>query len=331
MKSTKRKVLAICSVILSASIILCSCGASKKESSTGNSSKLNTVSEGKGINAPSEAKLAESGQSANGNTAEVKKDSTTKYENVQTTALQDRKIVKTGSITIESTTFDKAVATLTENLKKAGGYIENSSTSGNASNDKDSFKNRSAKFVLRIPKQNYEPFISDAGNIGNITHTSNTGEDVTSQYFDTEAHVKALQVKEERLLELLKKTGELKDILTLETELNNTRYQIESLTGNLKKWDSMVQYSTITVDIQEVEKITPVKESTTTLWDKVKNVFNDSLTVLVDILKGILIVLVALLPFLPIIIALFFLIKYLIKRNNLKNNSSKENPTNNNL
>jgi len=328
MKSRKRKILAICSVILSASIIFTSCASSKKESSAGNSSKQ-ILSEDKGINAPSEKKLADSTQSGNGNTTEVKKDSTTKYENVQTTALQDRKIVKSGSITIETKTFDKAVSTLTENLQKAGGYIENSSTTGSTLNDENSFKNRSAKFVLRIPKQNYEPFISDAGNIGNITHTSNTGEDVTSQYFDTDAHVKSLKVKEERLIELLKKTGELKDILTLETELNNTRFQIESLTGNLKKWDSMVQYSTITIDIQEVEKITEAKQ--TSFWGKIKNTFNDSLKALLSILQGILIVLVSLLPFLPILIPIFFLVRYLIKRNNLKNNSNKENSSNNNL
>jgi len=320
MKSYKNKALIICSILLSASIVLCSCG-SKKES-TGNSSISKSI-ENKASSYDGKTVGIAPNQTSITNNDSTKKEDKVSYENTQTAAVQDRKIVKSSSLVIESKTYDKALEALNEKLKKAGGYIENSNESGSALTDDKSFRNRNAKFVLRIPKQNYEAFITDAGNIGNVINKINTGEDITSQYFDTEAHLRALKTKEERLIELLKKTGELKDILTLETELNNTRYQIETLTGSLKKWDNMVEYSRVSIDIQEVEKLTEIKETPKTLLGKTKNAFIYSCKVVLNILKEILIALFAILPFLPILIIVYFIIRYLNKRYKIKYTSNK--------
>jgi len=315
MKFFKNKALIVCSVLLSTSIILCSCGKEKASNFASdksiaydkNSELKSSASNGNTVGvAPNQA------STTNNDTA--KKDEKVSYENTQTSAMQDRKIVKSASLVIESTNFDKSVEALNEKLSKAGGYSENVNEAGSTVTDSKAFKNRNAKFILRIPNQNYEAFITDAGNIGNVINKIKTGEDITSQYFDTEAHLRALKTKEERLLELLKKTGELKDILTLETELNNTVYQIETLTGSLKKWDNMVQYSKVSVEIQEVEKLTEVKETPTTLLGKTKNAFIYSCKVILKFLKGFLIALFAILPFLPIFIILYFIIRFIYKR-----------------
>ena len=317
MKSFKNKALIVCSIFLSASIVLCSCG-SKKESTSNSSSGKTMENKASGYYdkttgiAPNQASIT------NNDTA--KKEDTVKYENTQNAAMQDRKIVKSASLIIESINYDKAIAELNEKMKKAGGYSENDNENGNGLNDDKSFKNRNARFVLRIPKQNYEAFVTDAGSIGNVINKIKTGEDITSQYFDTEAHLKALKTKEERLLDLLKKTGELKDILTLETELNNTIYQIETLTGSLKKWDDMVEYSRVSIEIREVLQLTEYKETPTTLFGKVKNAFIYSCKVVLNILKGIVIGLFAILPYIPIIVISYLVIRFIYKRYKIKCN-----------
>ena len=329
MKPFKNKALIICSIILSASIVLCSCGAksesakldggmAKPSSSLSQENKASSINNSTGV---TKDQASATSQSANDS---GKKEAKVNYENIQTSGIENRKIVKSSSLIIETKTYDKAIEALNEKLNKASGYVENSSETGSGLNNEDSFKNRSAKFVLRIPKQNYEAFITDAGNIGNVINKTNIGEDITSQYFDTEAHLKTLKVKEERILELLKKTGDLKDILTLETELNNTRYEIESLTGSLKRWDNMVDYSTVSIVIQEVKELTEIKETPTTFLGKIKNSFKYSCKAILNITKGTLIGFFALLPFLPIIVILYFIIRFIYKRNKNKYTSSKQ-------
>jgi hypothetical protein len=57
---------------------------------------------------------------------------------------------------------------------------------------------------------------------------------------------------EERLLEMLqKKTGKVSDLLEVEKELGRVREQIEQMQGDLKYYDALVQYATVTITLAE--------------------------------------------------------------------------------
>ena len=57
---------------------------------------------------------------------------------------------------------------------------------------------------------------------------------------------------EERLLEMLKtKTGKVSDLLQVEKELARVREQIEQMQGELKYYDALVQYATVTISLAE--------------------------------------------------------------------------------
>ena len=70
-----------------------------------------------------------------------------------------------------------------------------------------------------------------------------------------EARLKSLKLQEERLLTILSKAELLQDIIELERELSNVRYEIENYTGTLKKWDNLIEYSKVTIDVYEVHEI----------------------------------------------------------------------------
>ena len=309
MRNKKNNSIVVCSLLLTLSIILTGCGKKSESATMQNTSSPNDSSQSVKLDSSSSA------AKANG----TQKVATPQYTSVQGDASADRKIVKSSSISMESTSFDKAITSITEKIKLAGGYIESSTISGTRVTEKDYAAMRNAKFVLRIPKPNFDLFLTDVGTIGNVLNKSNTGEDITSQYFDTEAHLKTLKVKEDRILELLKKSGDLKDIIQIETELSNVRYQIETMTGSLKKWDNLIDYSTLTVDIMEVKEVSNLKEKPVTLWEKVKDGFLSSGNLLVKIVKGFIIIIAAFIPFSPIVILLYFLYRYIIKRKIKKN------------
>src|SRR5207244_937370 len=77
-------------------------------------------------------------------------------------------------------------------------------------------------------------------------------EDITKNYFDTESRLKNARVMESRLVEMLKrKSDDINDLLQVEKELGRVREQIEQMQGELKYWDSQVQFATVTISLAE--------------------------------------------------------------------------------
>ena len=232
---------------------------------------------------------------------------------------QGMKIIKSSYIEVETLDFDKAVDTTTRRVSTVGGYIENSSVTGRRLNNKGNEQNRRATFRLSIPEQRFEEFKLEFGSIGNIIRDENHGENITERYFDTEAHVKSLQIQDERLLEILKKSGDIKSFIELERELSNVRYKIENLTGTLRKWDNLVNYATIDLEILEVRELKEPEDDPVTLGEKMSKGFVSSLESIVKLSKEFLVILAVALPYLIIIsvllaIGLYIKIK-LSKRN----------------
>lgn len=226
-----------------------------------------------------------------------------------------RKIIKSSNISIETTDFDYTVNEIKKRTDYIGGYIESSNSTGKRINYKGNNENRQASFRLRIPESVFEKFISDVGDLGNIINDRNSGQDITDQYFDTEARLKTLRIQEERILDILRKAERIQDILELERELSDIRYRIENYTGTIRKWDNLVAFSTLEIVVYEVQEIKEIKPTPITFGEKIKNGFKSSVEALEEIGKGLVIFIVSLIPFLVIIIPVVFLILYIIRRN----------------
>lgn len=207
----------------------------------------------------------------------------------------DRKVIYSATLSIETLKYSESISTLEKMIEEYIGYIQDS-TVETGNEYQSSGSTRTATYVIRIPSQKLKLFLSKAGNIGNVIVSSSKGEDVTDQYYDTEARIKALTIQEERLLELLKKATTLKDIIDLEDRLSNLRYEIEQLTGTLNHLHSLVDMSTVTLEIKEVKSITaPTPEG---FWAQIGSTFQTSVKALGMTLRGITLVLTAMLPFL---------------------------------
>lgn len=281
-------------LILVLSIPLSGCG--KKSASDSGTATAPRVSEEKGS------------LSAQDSTLENTADATKTVEKQKET--DNSKIIKTAEVDLETKNYTKAIDSILSTVKAKGGYIQSSKSYGSYDDN-----SRGANYVIRMPKNYFDEFLTNVGNLGKITSSSTQGENISSQYYDTEAHLKALKVQEDRLLELLKKSGSLKDILEIENQLSNVRYQIESLTSSLKNWDNQVDYSTININVHEVSVLTTKPVS---LGDKIKKTFNDSLKSLGSLFKIILLVIVALIPYLIIIVPISVIAYVLVKKRKKK-------------
>ncbi len=176
----------------------------------------------------------------------------------------NRKIIKTVNINMETLTFDTLVDSLTVKTGEFGGYVESSSVSGLGINQyKEEYyaPRRYAYVVMRIPTQRLDEFTSLVGTLGNVTQKDQSSEDITLNYADTEARRDALTVEYERLMTLLEKAESLDAVVALEARLSDVRYQLDSLGSALRRYDSLVDFSTVTVSVQEVQRLTPTPEA----------------------------------------------------------------------
>lgn len=239
-----------------------------------------------------------------------------------TTNKLNRKIIKTGTINLQTKTFEESVQGVIDEVNTLGGFIQNCSIEGN--NLYSTYRRRSANLSVRIPNNVFDTFMNESNQFGNVTSKSIQGEDVTNQYMDTEIRLSTLEIQAERLKELLKQAGDLDKLFRIEKELGNVTYEIESLKGTLKKYDSLIDYSTIEIYIEEADVyIEPIKEDT--FLDRVKNTFIKSFKGLISVIQTICLIIVAIIPFLIILVPIIIIgIKILSYRNKKRKKHSQD-------
>ena len=170
---------------------------------------------------------------------------------------QERKIVWTVDMEVETLEFDNFLAQLDQAVQEFGGYLESSSVSGNSIQYASS---RNGALTVRIPSQQLDAFLSQVGQIGTVTYTNKSSEDITLDYIDVESRIAALEVEQERLLSLLEQADDLNSVIQLESRLSEVRYQLESYRSTQNRYDSMVDYSTVTINAREVQRVTTVHD-----------------------------------------------------------------------
>lgn len=208
------------------------------------------------------------------------------------------KIIRRINMNVETQEFDDLINTINQQINSLGGYVESSQISGQRYYYKDD--SRYGSIVARIPKDKLDSFINNIYDSANVINKSESTENVTLQYIDADSHKKALDIEQERLLALLGKTETLEDILVLESRLSDLRYQLQNYEAQLRTYDNLVEYSTVTLNIQEVERMSNVTEGKGTFWDRISKGFGDTIYNLSEGVKNFMVWFVVNLPYLII-------------------------------
>ncbi len=230
-----------------------------------------------------------------------------KSESVSDSAAQtNRKLIQTVNMDVETREFDSLTASIQNQVRILGGYIESMNTY-NGSSYYGYSSRRNAEMTIRIPAENLDDFLNTISGISNVVRRSDNVEDITLNYVDLQSHKEALQTEHTRLLELLERAETIEDIITIESRLSDIRYQMESMESQLRTYDNKVDYSTVYLNIDEVEVLTPVQEET--VWERISGGFLDSLKNIGD---GLVELVVRLLINLPYLILLAIVVTVLV-------------------
>ena len=119
--------------------------------------------------------------------------------------------------------------------------------------------------------------------------------------------------EQERLIELLEKAESMEDIITIESRLSEVRYELQSYESTLRTYDNKVNYSTVSVDIREVERITKV-EKERTFFEEIQYRLENNFYDIGQSLRSFAIWFISSLPYLLIWAVVIFLAVRLVRK-----------------
>ncbi len=201
------------------------------------------------------------------------------------------------------TTAEQAVLKL---IKEHGGFLAESDQSSVTSTQ------RRATWRVRVPVDQFDKFLAAVTSLGELRRNHVGSQDVTEEFFDIEARVRNKQEEEKRLLRhLSESTGKLEDILAVERELSRVRGEVEQMQGRLRFLANQADLSTITIEATEWKDYKPPVAAT--FQTQLGRTFSNSVDNLFAFGKAILVVAVALAPWLPLIVLGVFVARWLVR------------------
>ncbi len=326
-KNTNSKVLSLIMVILLIASLV-GCGASSKDSEWVSDFDYSQDygsggNEGFVVNGSSSVGAYESSKEEVEYSAadEASKDAKGDTESVSA----GRKIIETIYYSVQTKNFDKLTGSLEQQAVSLGGYIESSDVYGNTYGSVDY---RNASYVFRIPSDKVDEFMNYIGENSTVTNKTINTEDVTLNYVDTESRIKALEIERESLEELLKNAKTTLDIIKIRDMLTDVIYEIERNKTQLRTYDNLIDFTTITVDVDEVEQTDIVHKQTT--FERIGTDFVDSCLAVWDFLVEIFVFIVGSLPVILfvglILFVIFIVVRKIVKKAQKKQRKPFESP-----
>lgn len=225
------------------------------------------------------------------------------------TQAQDKKIIRTVSVTLGTQRYDESVAALRAACDEAGGWIENSSESASSSTER-----RTISLTLRIPSDGLDAFLTELSGAGRMIRRTESAEDVTSDYQDTQARLDTQKALMARLQALVTTAADLSDLLALESQIADTQYAIDTLQASLNVTDRQVSYATVDVSLREEKSSDAAQDTELTLGDRVLSALKSGWEVFTGFLGDAAVFLMAALPFLAVAAAVVVIAAIIRKR-----------------
>ncbi|MEI3520938.1 MAG: DUF4349 domain-containing protein [Anaerosacchariphilus sp.] len=228
---------------------------------------------------------------------------------IEIPANTSQKLIKTVTLNMETREFETVLSGIQAKVTETGGYTETSEVNGSSYYGRG---NRSAWLTLRIPADKLDTFVTTVSGLGNVTSKSESVEDITLQYVDTESHKKALETEQDRLLTLMEQAESMDDIIKIETRLSEIRYELQTYETTLRTYDNQVSYSTVNIELYEVDRESaPEKQS---FASELKTRLTDNIYHISRGLRSFAIWFAASLPYFAIFAAAAFIVIKIVRK-----------------
>ncbi len=219
-------------------------------------------------------------------------------------------LIKTAALRLTVQDVDGAIGELRTRLKQQQGDIYNFDDQRGGDGSR-----RQVSLELKVPAQNLDSTLEALSKLGTVVNTQVSSDDVTTQIVDTEARLKNLRQQEAMTQKIMERTGSIKDVLAVSQQLSQVRDQIERLDAQVKQLKTQVAYSTIKLQMTAAIVGGPVNQNT--FGQQVQDRWNRSTRGASQLMIGLTLLGIGLIPFLPFLLLLgagLYVLRRRIKR-----------------
>lgn len=114
------------------------------------------------------------------------------------------------------------------------------------------------RITIRIESEKLEGTIAQVSKLGKMTSKSVSTTDVSDNYADIKIRLDNAEKARTRYLELLAKAENVEAALKVEKELERLNTEIDQLRGQMIKMEHDVRFSTLTVSVNQKQKLGPL-------------------------------------------------------------------------
>ena len=220
---------------------------------------------------------------------------------------RQRKIIYVADVSFVVDDFGATQRQVSQLVQKFGGFIAQMQI------DRATGERRLGTWVVRIPVDNFESFLSALDRLGIPESRQQNAQDVTEEYVDLEARISNAKRIEARLLKLLEeRTGDIKDVIAVEEKLGRVRGEIEQMEGRLRFLSNRTELTTVTIHAREDQSYQPPAARTRTA--RIGSGWHGSLAALQDVAASPIVALVIALPWLLVGLVSTIPMVWLIRR-----------------
>jgi hypothetical protein len=173
------------------------------------------------------------------------------------TQAQERLVIENADLAIVVKDPKTRMAEINALANEFGGFVVSSNLYQSTSFGKEVPE---ATIVIRVPSERLDEALDriKEGAI-DIQYENRSGQDVTSQYVDLQARLKAKQAAEAKLLEIMDQATRAEDVLAIYLQVQSVQTEIEQLIAQIKYLEESAALSAISVRLIAEEGTQPIE------------------------------------------------------------------------
>jgi hypothetical protein len=273
--------------------------ASGSASNTNSFSKADTASSDSGSGGGGGGRLEEP--------SAVQQVSLNKAENSQPQPVAiERKIVRNAELELEANSSEESQQKITAIAESKGGFVVESQQS---SSDVRATTRDIVTMTVRVPSAKFNETLDEIRKTASrvIVETIKS-DDVTEEFIDIEARLKAKKSLEEQFLEIMKRANSVEDALNVQTQLAEVRGEIEKIEGRKRFLENQASLSTIKIRLQTPNAFSA---NSSGFFYRLKESFGNGFDFALNFILVLITLLIGILPFLLfIVLPIYLLIRY---------------------
>ncbi len=222
----------------------------------------------------------------------------------------ERKIIRNADLQLETDAPEDVQKKIAQIVEAKGGFVVESTQSGS---DKNAMMRDTVTLTARVPAAKFEESLGEIRQMASrVVVETIKGQDVTEEFIDVEARLKAKKALEEQFLEIMKRSNSVADALNVQRELGNVRGEIEQIEGRKRFLENQSSLSTIKAVIKTPTAFSGSSEG---FFYRLKTAIGTGIDAASGVLFFLITAIIALLPFFVLIVLpVYFLLRYWMRK-----------------